>query len=92
GWYITDKIIEPRLQNTPLDGNSEDLPVFEDARSDEKRAFFIASSVMIAGIALLAYVSAPVDSAMRSSDGSLTNFRSPLMQSIVPLIFLLFWI
>lgn len=92
GWYITDKIIEPRLQNTPLDGNSEDLPVFEDARSDEKRAFFIASSVMIAGIALLAYVSAPVDSAMRSGDGSLTNFRSPLMQSIVPLIFLLFWI
>ncbi len=92
GWYITDKIIEPRLKNTELDGNSEDLPVFEDARSDEKRAFFIASSVMVAGLALLAFVSAPADSAMRSADGSLTNFRSPLMQSIVPLIFLLFWI
>ncbi|MBB1422705.1 AbgT family transporter [Pseudoalteromonas sp. SG43-7] len=92
GWYITDKIIEPRLKNTELDGNKEDLPAFEDARSDEKRAFFIASTVMIAGLALLAYVSAPADSAMRSEDGSLTNFRSPLMQSIVPLIFLLFWI
>ncbi|MCQ8877732.1 AbgT family transporter [Pseudoalteromonas shioyasakiensis] len=92
GWYITDKIIEPRLKNTELDGNSEDLPVFEDARSDEKRAFFIASAVMVAGLALLAFVSAPADSAMRSADGSLTNFRSPLMQSIVPLIFLLFWI
>ncbi|MFK3865050.1 AbgT family transporter [Pseudoalteromonas rhizosphaerae] len=92
GWYITDKIIEPRLKNTELDGNKEDLPAFEDARSDEKRAFFIASTVMIAGLALLAYVSAPGDSAMRSEDGSLTNFRSPLMQSIVPLIFLLFWI
>ncbi|MBB1334462.1 MULTISPECIES: AbgT family transporter [unclassified Pseudoalteromonas] len=92
GWYITDKIIEPRLKNTELDGNKEDLPAFEDARSDEKRAFFIASTVMIAGLALLAYVSAPADSAMRSEDGSLTNFRSPIMQSIVPLIFLLFWI
>ncbi|MGO2012773.1 MAG: AbgT family transporter [Pseudoalteromonas sp.] len=92
GWYITDKIIEPRLKNTAVDGETEDLPAFEDARSDEKRAFFIASSVMIAGLALLAYVSAPSDSAMRSADGSLTNFRSPLMQSIVPLIFLLFWI
>lgn len=92
GWYITDKIIEPRLKNTDLDGNKEDLPAFEDARSDEKRAFFIASAVMVAGLALLAFVSAPADSAMRSADGSLTNFRSPLMQSIVPLIFLLFWI
>ena len=92
GWYITDKIIEPRLKNTDLDGNEEDLPVFEDARSDEKRAFFIASAVMVAGLALLAFVSAPADSAMRSADGSLTNFSSPLMQSIVPLIFLLFWI
>lgn len=92
GWYITDKIIEPRLKNTAVDGETEDLPAFEDARSDEKRAFFIASAVMVAGIALLTYVSAPADSAMRSADGSLTNFRSPLMQSIVPLIFLLFWI
>ncbi|MBH0080228.1 AbgT family transporter [Pseudoalteromonas sp. NZS11] len=92
GWYITDKIIEPRLQKTAVDGAKEDLPVFEDARSDEKRAFYIASTVMIAGLALLAFVSAPDDSAMRSSDGSLTNFSSPLMQSIVPLIFLLFWL
>ncbi|MEQ5873907.1 AbgT family transporter [Pseudoalteromonas sp. NFXS39] len=92
GWYITDKIIEPRLQNTPLDGDTEDLPAFDEARSDEKRAFYIASTVMIVGLVLLWFVSAPADSAMRSSDGSLTNFRSPLMQSIVPLIFFLFWI
>ncbi len=90
GWYITDKIIEPRLQKTAVDGAKEDLPVFEDARSDEKRAFIIASSVMVAGLALLAYVSADSNSAMRSSDGSLTNFSSPLMQSIVPLIFYYF--
>ena len=92
GWYITDKIIEPRLKNTALNEDTQNLPAFDEAKSDEKRAFFIASSVMIAGLALLAFVSAPADSAMRSADGSLTNFRSPLMQSIVPLIFLLFWI
>jgi aminobenzoyl-glutamate transport protein len=92
GWYITDKIIEPRLQKTAIDDVEEDLPVFEDARSGEKRAFIIASAVMVSGLVLLAYVSSASDSAMRSSDGSLTNFSSPLMQSIVPLIFLLFWI
>ena len=57
GWYITDKIIEPRLQNTPLDGDTEDLPAFDEARSDEKRAFYIASTVMVAGLALLWFVS-----------------------------------
>ena len=31
---------------------------------------------MVAGLALLAFVSAPADSAMCSEDGSLTNFRS----------------
>lgn len=92
GWYITDKIIEPRLQNTPLDGDTENLPAFDEARSDEKRAFYIASSVMVAGLVLLWYASAPADSALRSHDGSLTSFHAPLMQSIVPLIFLLFWI
>ena len=52
GWYITDKIIEPRLQKTTVDGAKEDLPVFEDAQSDEKRAFIIASAVMVTGLIL----------------------------------------
>ena len=92
GWYITDKIIEPRLKGTTVDGNKDDLPVFDPVTEKEKKAFYIASSVMLAGIALLVYVSSGDDSPLRADDGSLTNFQAPLMQSIVPLIFLLFWI
>lgn len=91
GWYITDKIIEPRLKATEIDGETDDLPSFDEISRTEKRSFLIATVVMLAGLALLALVSMPDDSAMRF-EGSLTNFRSPLMQSIVPLIFLLFWI
>ena len=91
GWYITDKIIEPRLQRTKVDGDTEDLPEFDIVTKEEKRSFLIATTVMIAGLGLLAWASLIEDSPL-SHNGSLTNFAAPLMKSIVPLIFLLFWI
>ncbi|MGL4473825.1 MAG: AbgT family transporter [Shewanella sp.] len=92
GWYITDKIIEPRLQKTKVDGDTSGLPSFDEVGPKEKRAFNVASMVMVLGLVLLYLASAPADSAMRAANGELTDFKAPLMQSIVPLIFLLFWI
>ncbi|KZN48525.1 AbgT family transporter [Pseudoalteromonas luteoviolacea] len=92
GWYITDKIIEPRLKNTEIDGDTNSLPSFDEVNAKEKRAFLAASGVMLSGIALLVYAASGEDSALRSPNGSLTEFTAPLMQSIVPLIFLLFWV
>ncbi|MEO2266315.1 AbgT family transporter [Pseudoalteromonas sp. YIC-656] len=92
GWYITDKIIEPRLKNSEVDGNTDELPAFEQATSKEKKAFAIATLVMIAGLGLLAYVAGIEDSPLRAENGKLADFSAPIMQSIVPLIFLLFWV
>ncbi|QTL35179.1 AbgT family transporter [Pseudoalteromonas viridis] len=92
GWYITDKIIEPRLASTKVDGDTDDLPEFNEVTSKERSAFYAASAVMLAGIGLLVYAAIGEDSALRSESGALTDFSAPLMQSIVPLIFLLFWI
>ncbi|TMN86640.1 AbgT family transporter, partial [Pseudoalteromonas sp. S408] len=47
GWYITDKIIEPRLQATKEDGDTDNLPSFDEVTSKELKAFMVASSVMI---------------------------------------------
>lgn len=91
GWFITARIIEPRLQNTKVDGDTDDLPEFHEITKKEKKAFVIATLVMIAGIGVLIYASMGADSSLRH-DGSLTSFQAPLMKSIVPLIFLLFWI
>ncbi|KPV97304.1 p-aminobenzoyl-glutamate transport protein [Pseudoalteromonas sp. P1-9] len=92
GWYITDKIIEPRLNKVELDGNTDDLPSFDQINDTERKGFYIASAVMIAGLALLAYAAWGESSPLRSKEGSLTDFKAPLMQSIVPIIFLVFWI
>jgi aminobenzoyl-glutamate transport protein len=92
GWYLTDKVVEPRLKQTPVDDVIEDEPKMDELSSREKRAFFTATFVMLAGIVALILWTIPGDSAMRSPVGEITAFDAPLMQSIVPLIFLLFWL
>lgn len=90
GWYITDKIIEPRLKNTPIDGDTDDIPKFEELDEKQSKALKVATLTMLAGIALLVAVLIPENSPMRSAEGELTSFSAPVMRSIVPLIFLLF--
>ncbi|MEO1021363.1 MAG: AbgT family transporter [Bacteroidota bacterium] len=94
GWVITDRIIEPRLQTTELDSDI-DIDADMDMNSitpKQKRAFFIASVTMIAGIIGLVLWALPADSALRAPDGKLESFAAPIMRSIVPIIFLLFWV
>jgi len=91
GWYLTDKVIEPKLNhNNKIDGELDDLPHMGDLTPTERSAFRWGSITMLIGIGLLVWAIVPADSALRSPDGSLSDFTAPLMQSIVPLIFLLF--
>ncbi|WP_462171267.1 AbgT family transporter [Pseudoalteromonas xiamenensis] len=92
GWYITDKIIEPRLQAVKIDGDKENLPVFAEITQKERNAFYVSSAVMLVGLALLYFAASSPDSPLRAPNGQLSDFKAPLMQSIVPLIFLLFWV
>jgi len=92
GWYITDKIVEPRLKNVELDEDIEEPEDLNSISENEKKAFWIATSVMVVGLVGLFFWSFPENSSMRAPDGDITAFDAPLMQSIVPLIFLLFWV
>ncbi len=96
GWYITDKIVEPRLSNVEIDADEEELPKMEKVTPRENRAFIWGSVAMIAGIVGLFIWAWPEASALRDQNhdnpeiSSLVSFQAPLMQAIVPLIFLLF--
>ncbi|GBL05815.1 AbgT family transporter [Glaciecola sp. KUL10] len=89
-WYLTDKVIEPRLQNVEVDGDPNDIPKFEELNAQQTKALRWASFSMLVGIGLLVAVLLPETSPMRDADGKLTTFAAPVMQSIVPIIFLLF--
>ncbi len=92
GWYITDRVIEPRLTGTKVDGDDTGASESAGLTSQERTGVWAALAAMGLGVALLVVAVWPVDSPLRSADGQVTSFSAPLMQSIIPLIFLLFLI
>ncbi len=90
GWYITDKVVEPRVSSVEIDGDAEDLPEMHDLTPEERRGLRWALFSMVLGLVLLGVSLIPENSAWRDPDGNLATFGAPIMQSIVSLIFLLF--
>ena len=93
GWFLTDRVIEPRLiGSAPIDGDPKDLPTIEEATPAERRGLAAGLLTGVVCVALLAAAAAPAGSPLRAPNGELAVQAAPLMQSIVPLIFLLFLI
>jgi aminobenzoyl-glutamate transport protein len=90
GWYLTDRVVEPRLKDTEVDGDLQDMPTMEALEPNEQRGLRWALVAMLVGILVLIVSAIPSGSAWRGPDGELTSGAAPLMRSIVPLIFLLF--
>ncbi len=89
GWFVTDRIVEPRLQATVVDGDADDMPKMEELTERERRGMWVGLLSGVLGVVLLVVLAWPEDSALRA-DGEITSFQAPLMRMIVPLIFLLF--
>jgi aminobenzoyl-glutamate transport protein len=94
GWFLTDKIVEPRLAGTKVDGDPNEMPKMEELGARERRGLWFGMGAMLMACIGLALWAWPAGSALRSPDGSLTSYRpaAPLMNAIVPLIFFLFLI
>ena len=92
GWWITDRIVEPRVQGIAIDGDEEDLPEMHELTDEERKGLRWSLIVMVLGLVLLTLTLLPADSAWRDANGALASFSAPIMRSIVALIFLLFLI
>jgi aminobenzoyl-glutamate transport protein len=91
GWWLTDRVIEPRLQRTTVvDGDMSGVPRFEAPTLLERRGLRAALVTMTLGLLLLAVSAWPESSSWRAASGALTASDSPMMRSIVALIFLFF--
>lgn len=91
-WWITEKIIDPRLKRSmPLDNDIDphNTQITPPSAQDIK-AFRCASLTL--GIMLLGlfFAALPEKSLLRAPDGSLTSPKAPIMQMIVPLLLILF--
>jgi len=97
GWFVTDRIVEPRLKRTVVDGDPANLPKMDELSAAEKRGLLWAVVAMLVAAALFALTLMPEASPWRAPaeavpDGShpLLVAAAPVMQSIVALIFVLF--
>jgi aminobenzoyl-glutamate transport protein len=89
-WFVTDRLVEPRLRQLPIDGAGDtgtDLHHLTDA---ERRGFWAGMSAFVALVVILVLAILPAGSPLRGKDGSLTSHGAPLMESIVPLIAIFF--
>jgi aminobenzoyl-glutamate transport protein len=90
GWFVTEKIVEPRLQGEEIDGDPDDLPVMQDLEDLQRKGLRWAAIAMLLAVILLIITAQPLDSPWRDESGQITTFQAPLMGSIVSLIFFLF--
>lgn len=90
GTLVTDKIVEPRLAAAQEEPTSEASPAPITPR--ENKALLWAGIVFLALAAALVCAALPANSFLRNSEtGSLIN-NSPLINGLIPLIALLFFI
>jgi aminobenzoyl-glutamate transport protein len=90
-WFLTDRVIEPRLRRTPVDGDPADLPTMTPMSDAERRGLRAGGVAILLGLGALIALAWPDDSVLRSpKTGGVTDADAPLMQMIVPVIFLMF--
>jgi len=90
GWYLTEKVVEPRLQSMQLDGDLEDLPTMHALEPAERKGLRAAGLAFLIGFIIMVVSSLPATSPWRDASGDLATGAAPMMRSIVSLIFLMF--
>ncbi len=90
GWWVTDRLVEPRMVQEVVDGDLADVPRLESLSAAERRGLQAGLLTMAIGGLALAASAWPASSAWRAVEGGLAASSAPLMRSIVPLIFLFF--
>lgn len=89
GWYVIEKVVEPRLAGTAVDGDPAGLPGTDPLSARERSALRYALLAGAAIAALLIFSAWPATSPLRAPDGSLTGMGSPLLRSIVAIVLVL---
>ena len=85
GWFVTERIVEPRLGEYEGEGQDREL---EEITPEQNRGLRNALVAGVAYFALMAGLVALPNSPLRNEDGGLVP--SPLLEGIVPIILLFF--
>jgi aminobenzoyl-glutamate transport protein len=85
-WWLVERVVEPRLAGTAVDGDPTLMPTASALAARERAALWAAFGTALALLAALAWAALPSSSPFRAPDGSLTGPGSPLMQALIPVL------
>ena len=105
GWFLTDKVIEPRLRGVQVDGDTSEMAKMDALSASEKRGLKLAVVSMLVAVGLFVLSMIPMNSPWRAPVeavpaallemmgpffATLLVGQAPVLRSIVPLIFIFF--
>lgn len=66
GWYVTDRIIEPRLRRMPVDGVGEDASGMHHLSGREIGGLWVGLGLLVLGLVFLTWAAWPNESPLRA--------------------------
>ena len=88
GTWVTEKIVAPRLGEY----KGEHIENLENVTKEDKRGLVWAFIALLLTLAFFAFLSVPENAPLRGADGSLIQGNTPFVQSMVPMIAILFFV
>lgn len=90
GWFITDKIVEPRLSKNSLEKDIKEDNSLKELSKKEQKALKMANFTFLALIALVAMLTIPQNGMLRNAETGSIIDHSPLMNGFVPILTIIF--
>lgn len=90
GWFITDKIVEPRLSKHSLEKDIKEDNSLKELSKKEQQALKMANFTFFALIALVAVLTIPQNGMLRNAETGSIIDHSPLMNGFVPILTIIF--
>ena len=90
GWFVTDKIVEPRLSKNSLEKDIKDDNSLGELSDKEKKALKLANLTFIALVVVVAALTIPSNGIFRNAETGSIIDHSPLMNGFVPILTIIF--
>ncbi|WP_455537987.1 AbgT family transporter [Terrisporobacter sp.] len=90
GWFVTDKIVEPRLSKSSLEKDVKEDDSLGKLSDKEKKALKYANLTFFVLVAILVALTLPQNGLLRNAETKSIIDHSPLMNGFVPILTIVF--
>lgn len=90
GWFVTDKIVEPRLSKSSLEKNITKDDSLGSLSDQEKKALKYANITFLVLVGIVVALTVPQNGILRNAETGSIIDNSPLMNGFVPILTIIF--